>query len=345
MDSNNQLSIFGPTSSLAIEAYNKRRAVQQGERAEREERESPEELAHKRKTVILRVPASELDPLAKPSLIMKFYIKFKPRHEWKKIPIEMQFSIFKFTFPGQRMFDLNLQPCVLIDPSFAVRSAIDDQTTEQRNLNAAAHAAANGQGRILAKPPIALSINRASRQYALETYKLLEQPLAHFPGISNTPMGRAYFDPEVDILHCQSKIELYSGKRARPTISSFKNKKLVQRIALAYGYFSSLNYGVGRRPVLLNYTSLKEIIVLVPHLHCCIHGNETRFMLGSMGTELPKEHYVDKFKTLVEGKWATAMAKSWGSFPLVRYAGTCICDQPTSRGIFGSTQTWAYSWR
>ncbi|TGO11266.1 hypothetical protein BTUL_0114g00440 [Botrytis tulipae] len=343
MDSNNQLSIFGPTSSLAIEAYNKRRAVQQGERAEREERESPEELAHKRKTVILRVPASELDPSAKPRLIMKFNIKFKPRHEWKKILTEMQFSIFKFTFPGQRMFDLNLQPCVLIDPSFAVHSAIDDQTTEQRNLNAAAHAAANGQGMFRAKPPIALSINRASRQFALETYKLLEQPLAHLPGISNISMSRAYFDPKVDILHCQSKID--PDKRARPTISSFKNKKLIQRIALAYEYFSSLNYGVGRRPVLLNYTSLKEIIVLVPHLHCCIHGNETRFMLGTMGTQLPKEHHVDKFKTLVEGKWATAMAKSWGSFPLVRYAGTCICDQLLSRGVFGNFQTWAYSWR
>ncbi|TGO39054.1 hypothetical protein BHYA_0061g00090 [Botrytis hyacinthi] len=334
MDSNNQLSIFGPTSSLAIKAYNERRAAQ---KAEREERKSPEKLAHKRKTVILRVPAAELDPLAKPSLIIKFNIKFKPRPEWKKIPTEIQFSILKFTFPGPRMFDLNLQPCVLIDPSFAVRSAIDDQTTEQRNLNSAAHAAANGQDRVRAKPPIALSINRASRQYALETYKLLEQLLAHLPGISNKPMGRAYFDPEVEILHCQSKIKYVSpGKRAGPTTSSFKNKKLIQRIALPYEYFSTLDYGVGRRPVLLNYTSLKEIIVLVQHLHCCIHGNETRFILGIMGTQHPKEHYVDKFKTLVEGKWATAMAKSWGSFPLVRYAGTCICDQPPSRGIFGS---------
>ncbi|KAF7928110.1 uncharacterized protein EAE97_009908 [Botrytis byssoidea] len=259
---------------------------------------------------------------------MKFNIKFKPRREWEKIPTEMQFSIFKFTFPGQRMFDLNLQPCVLIDPSFAVRSAIDDQTTEQRNLDSAAHAAANGQVMVRAEPPTALFINRASRQYALETYKLLEQPLAHLPGSSSKSMGRAYFNPEVDILHCKSKIEYLSpGKRAGPTISSFKNKNLIQRIALPYEYFSSLNYGVGRRPVLLNYTSLKEIIVLVEHLHCCIHGNETRVMLGIMGTQHPKEHYVDKFKTLVEGKWATAMAKSWGSFPLVRYAGTCICDR------------------
>ncbi|THV45894.1 hypothetical protein BGAL_0440g00070 [Botrytis galanthina] len=280
MDPNNQLSIFGPSSSLAIEAYNKLRAAQQ---AEREECESPEELAHKRKPVILRVPAAEPDPLAKPSLIVKFNIQFKPSYEWKKVPIEMQFSILKFTFPGQRMFDLDLQPCVLIDPSFAVRSAIDDQTTEQRNLNATAHAVANSQRMVRAKPPIALSINRASRQYALETYKLLVQPRAN----------------------------------------------RWAHIALPNEYFSALDYDVGRRPVLLNYTSLKEIIVLVPHLYCCIHGNETRGFFRMLGTQHPKEHYVDKFKNLVEGKWATAMAKSWGSFPLVRYAGTCTCDQPS----------------
>ncbi|KAF5870279.1 uncharacterized protein Bfra_009662 [Botrytis fragariae] len=324
MNSNNQLSIFGPSSSLAIEALNERRAAQQ---AEREERESHEELAHKSKTVILRVPAAELDPSAKPSLIVKFNIKFKTKPGWKEIPNEMRFSILKFTFPGQRMFDLNLQPCILIDPSFAVRSAIDYQTTEQRNLNSAAHAAANGQGDVRAKPPIALSISKATREYALETYKLLEQPLANFPGISPRPIGRAYFDPEVDILHCQSKIEYVSaGKRGGPTVSSFQKKEVIQRIAIPNEYFSTINYTTGPRPVLLKYTSLKEIIVLVQHLHCCIHGNEARTSVGRRGTQHPKEHYIEKFKTLVEGKWAAAMAQSWGSFPSVRYAGDCRCS-------------------
>lgn len=327
MDPNNQLSIFGPSSSLAIEAFNKLRAAQQ---AQREECEYPEKLAHKRNPVLLRVPAAELDPLAKPSLIVKFNIQFKPSYEWKKVPIEIQFSILKFTFPGQRMFDLDLQSCVLIDPSFAVRSAIDDQTTEQRNLNAAAHAITNSQRMVRAKPPIALSINRASRQYALETYKLLVQPRAYLPGTSSKPTGRAYFDPKVDILKCEPRKRYdYAVTRGAPTISSFKMKKLIQRIALPNEYFSALDYDVRRRPVLLNYTSLKEIIVLVPHLYCCIHGNETRGIFRMLGTQHPKEHYVDNFKSLVEGKWATAMAKSWGSFPLVRYAGTCTCDQPS----------------
>ncbi|KAF7911907.1 hypothetical protein EAE99_010915 [Botrytis elliptica] len=337
MNSNNQLSIFGPSSSLAIEAFNERRAAQQAEREDREERESQKELAHKSKTVILRVPAAELDPSAKPSLILKFNINFRPRAAWKEIPNEMRFSILKFTFPGQRMFDLNLRPCVLIDPSFAVRSAIDDQTTEQRNLNSAAHAAANGQGNVRAKPPIALSINRATRQYALEKYKLLEQPLANFLGASEKPIGRAYFDPEVDILYGKSQmIYVAPNKIEGPRVSSFKNKELIQRIALPYEYFSTLNYDVGRRPVLLKYTSLREIIVLVQHLHCCIHGNETRTSLGIRGTQHPKEHFVEMFKTMMEGKWATAMAQSWGSFPSVRYAGTCDCDNTPSRRIVRS---------
>ncbi|TGO44431.1 hypothetical protein BCON_0520g00020 [Botryotinia convoluta] len=327
MNSNNQLSIFGSSSSLAIEAFNERRAAQQ---PEREQRESQEDLAHKSNIIILRVPAAflaELDPPVKPSLIVKFNIKFRPRTEWKEIANEMRFSILKFTFPGLRMFDLNLQPCVLIDPSLAVRSTIDDQTTDQRNLNSAAHAAANAQGNVRAKPPIALSISKATREYALETYKLLEQPLAHLPGISRRPIGRAYFDPEVDILHCKSQITYVSaGRREGPTVSSFQNKQLIQHIALPYEYLSTIDYSIGRRPVLLNYTSLKEIIVLVQHLHCCIHGNEARTSVGRRGTQHPKEHYVEKFKTLVEGKWATAMAQSWGSFPSVRYAGTCRCD-------------------
>ncbi|TGO27040.1 hypothetical protein BPAE_0048g00110 [Botrytis paeoniae] len=292
MDSNNQLSIVGPSSSLAIEAFNERRAAQQ---AESEGRESQQKLAHKSKMIILRVPAAELDPSAKPSLIVKSNIKFKPEPKWKEIPNEMRFSVFKFTFPGQRMFDLNLQPCVLIDPSFAVRSAIDDQTTDERNLNSAAHAAADGQ----------------------ETYKLLEQPLAQRLGISRRPIGRAYFDSEVDILHCKSQmIYVSAGKRGGPTVSSFQKKELIQRIAIPDEYFSTLNYSTGCRPILLNYTSLKEIIVIIQHFHCCIHGNEARTSLGRRGTQHAKEFYIEKFKTLVEGKWATVMAQSWGSFPL-----------------------------
>ncbi|TGO88895.1 hypothetical protein BPOR_0135g00010 [Botrytis porri] len=324
MDSNNQLSIFGPSSSLAIEAFNKRRANQQ---AEREECESSEELPHKAKSEILRVPAAELDPSAKPSLIVKFNINFKPKVEWKKIPNEIQFSILKFTFPGQRMFDLNLQPCVLIDPSFAVRSEIDDQTTEERNLNSAAHAAANGQGRVRAKPPIALSISIATREYALETFKLLKQPLAYRPEVLPRPIGHAYFDPKVDILHCKPKMEyVHLNKIRAPTVSSFKDKRLIQRIAISNEYFSTLNYTTGPRPVLLNYKSLKEIIVIVRHLYCCIHGNEARTVLMRRVSQHPKEYYIEKFKTLVEGKWAVAMAQSWGRFPEVRYAGYCNCD-------------------
>ncbi|KAF7950510.1 hypothetical protein EAE96_007793 [Botrytis aclada] len=246
----------------------------------------------------------------------------------------MRFSIIKFTFPGQRMFDLNLKPCILIDPSLGIRSTIDDQTTEQRNLNSAAHAAANAQGAVRAEPPIALSISKATREYALETYKLLEQPIIHIPDVLRRPIGRAYFDPEVDILHCKSKIsytQLSGGGREGPTVKSFRNRDLIQRIAIPNEYFSIINYSLGRRPALLGYTSLREIIVLVPHLHVCIHGNEVRTAVGRQGTQHAKEFYVDKFKILVEGKWAAAMAQSWGSFSWVRYAGTCRCDSRSIR--------------
>ncbi|KAM3156660.1 hypothetical protein ABEW05_002857 [Botrytis cinerea] len=167
------MSIFGSSSSSAIEAMNQRPATQH---VERNQRESQEEAAQKSKIIILRVPAAslaELDPPSKPSLIVKLNIK---------------------------MFDINIQPCVSVDPSFAVHSALDDQTTDQRNLNSAAHTAANAQSSVRAKPPIALSINNAIREYALEISKLLEQPLPQFPGMPRMPFGRACFSTEVDIL-------------------------------------------------------------------------------------------------------------------------------------------------
>ncbi|TEY36375.1 hypothetical protein BOTCAL_0555g00060 [Botryotinia calthae] len=318
MISNNQMSIFGSSSSSAIEVMNQRPATQH---VERDQREFQDEVAQKSKIIILRVPAAslaELDPPAKPSLIVKLSIKFTPRAAWSEIAREMQFMIIKCTFPTQRMFDMNLQPCILIDPSFAVRSALDDQTTDQRNLNSAAHAAANAQGSVRAKPPIALFTNKETREYALETYKLLEQPLAQFPGMPRVPIGRAYFNPEVDILHFQSKtISVSSGIRQGPTFGNFANKELIQRIAISNQYFETIDYNIGLRPVLLNYTSLREIIVLVPHLYCCIHGNDVRTSIRGEVFQHAKEHFVEKFKALVEGKWPNSMAYSWGRFPWV----------------------------
>lgn len=111
----------------------------------------------------------------------------------------------------------------------------------------------------------------------LEIYKLLEQPLPQFPGMPRIPLGRAYFNPEVGILLFQSKTTSVSpGNRQGPTFGNFADRELIQRIAISNSYFSTINYNIGPRPVLLNYTSLKEIIVLVPHLHCCIHGNDVR---------------------------------------------------------------------
>lgn len=136
------MSIFGSSSSSAIEAMNQRPATQH---VERDQRESQDEAAQKSKIVILRVPAAslaELDLPAKHSLIVKLNIKFTPRAAWGEIAWEMQFMMIKCTFSTQRMFDINIQPCVSVDPSFAVHSALDDQTTDQRNLNSAAHTAA-----------------------------------------------------------------------------------------------------------------------------------------------------------------------------------------------------------
>lgn len=164
MNSNNQMSIFGSSSTPAIEAMDQRPATQH---VERDQREFQEEVAQKSKIIILKVPAAslaELDPPAKPSLIVKPNIKLTPTAAWSEIAREMQFTIIKGTFPTQRMFDMNLQPCILVDPSFADHSALDDQTTDQRNLNSAAHAAANAQDSVRAKPPIALSINNATRE-------------------------------------------------------------------------------------------------------------------------------------------------------------------------------------
>ncbi|KAM0151458.1 hypothetical protein ACHAQE_008494 [Botrytis cinerea] len=78
------MSVFGLSSSSAIEAMNQRPATQHVERDQRESQEA----AQKSKIIILRVPAAslaELDPPAKHSLIVKLNIKFTPRAAWGEI--------------------------------------------------------------------------------------------------------------------------------------------------------------------------------------------------------------------------------------------------------------------
>lgn len=155
----------------------------------------------------------------------------------------------------------------------------------------------------------------------------MEQPLPQFPGMPRMPFGRAYFSPEVDILLFQSKkISVSPSNRQEPTFENFADKELIQRIAISYNFSSTINYKIGPRPILLNYSSLKEIIVLFPHLCCCIHGNEVRTSVRGKVFPHTKEHFAEKFKALVEGKWPNSMAHSWGRFPWVRYAGSCYCE-------------------
>ncbi|KAF7854597.1 hypothetical protein EAF04_010406 [Stromatinia cepivora] len=334
MDSQQLARSFGPFSSSAVEAVYSRRAAQQAEREARESREE-QELPHNKRLIVRLAPlpaALPVAPPAKPSLILKFNIKFRPTAAYKELPLELRWKAVDYMRPDQRMFDLCLQPMIKVDPSLAAHGNLDTETTVERNANSVTHAQAFAQGAVRAEPPVALSLDRVSRARALETYKLLRQPLPRLNGAIFTPYGQAYFDPEVDILHCGSKAEYTQaagGTRKGPTISSFRDKTLIQRVAVPNDYFSSINYTTGPRPVLLNYPALKEIIVLVPHLKICIHGNE--FRTSIKGLRRPKEFYVDKFKILVQGKWGVDMRGIWGVLPWIRFVGTCRCDRPVFR--------------
>ncbi|KAJ8063312.1 hypothetical protein OCU04_008542 [Sclerotinia nivalis] len=336
MDQNQSARSFGPFASSAVEAVYSRRAAQQAEREAREARED-QEVPHNSGTIASRLSAAQpIAPPVKPSLMIKLNIKFRPTAAYKELPVELRWKAIDLMRPNQRMLDLRLQPMIKVDPSLATRSPMDTETTVERNKNSATHTLAFGQGAVRAEPPVALSIDRVSRARTLETYKLLRQPLPRLNGALVTPYGQAYFDPEVDILHCGSRAEYTQaagGTRKGPTISSFHDKTLIQRIAVPIDYFSTINYTIGPRPVLLKYPALKEIIVLVPHLKICIHGNEVRTSIK--GLRHPKEFYVDKFKVLVQGKWGVEMRRIWGVVPWIRFVGSCRCDRPIYRRRVG----------
>ncbi|KAI9645104.1 hypothetical protein NHQ30_005838 [Ciborinia camelliae] len=258
----------------------------------------------------------------------------KPTRKVAGLPAELVLMVRKSMLPDQRMFDLRLAHLVNLDPSLANRGPRDSQTDVEANANSRAHAQTHGQGRTRSEPPITLTLDRAFRRETLKSYTLLRQPLPRLNLARPAPVKFAYFNPEIDILHLGSKQEYLSlfGNRQGPTLASFRDKALIQRVAVPNEYFASINYATGPKPALLNYPALKEIIVLVPHLHTCIHGNEARTSLAR--SRYPKEYYVEKFVNLVTGKWIVEMTAVWGGLPWIRYVGSCACDRPVW-GRFG----------
>lgn len=327
MNSGKQLVTSSSPFALSTdEAAHSRRAAQQAEREAREALEQEvEELP--RKLVTLKLPPGRLEALSeppKPRLIAKLKSPSVPYE--RRLPRELRDIIGTYALPAPRLLDLNLK--LLINPDVSLGTPDPGHTDDERNKNATAHALRFGQGERRGKPPRGLSLNQESRELVLKNYILLQQSLPLPPGQTIVPVNYAYFDPKVDILHCRSKTEyeqIPGGQMKGTTISSFRDKDLIQRIAVPGTYFARINYARSPRPVLLNYPSLKEIIVLVDHLKICIHGNESS--IGNLPHKLPKEHYVNKFKTLVEGKFGAEMKRTWGAMPVFRYVRTCSCDR------------------
>lgn len=150
------------------------------------------------------------------------------------------------------------------------------------------------------------------------------------PRVQKKSFNFRWFNRELDILYYGSGREADNGIESRtgPRIPNFQDKLEVVRVAVPGTYFFNIKYRKGPHPVSLRLCNLKEIILISDHLMVGIHGNHVRHELKNR--QFPKEHYVEQFRTLVQGQWKQGFDEAWET---MRYVGICRCNERAGRAV------------